>query len=62
MKQQVDKHRSKLSFEERDHVFPHLQPYKQTSIKDKGHQKLVPKLYLPYKILCIYYIYRSTLL
>jgi hypothetical protein len=34
-----------------DQVFLHLQPYKQTSLKDKIHQKLAPKFYGPYKII-----------
>jgi len=28
-----------------------LQPYKQTSLKDKGSQKLSPKFYRPYQLL-----------
>ena len=51
MKQQVDQHRSERTFEEGDQVFLRLQPYKQTSLKDKGHQKLSPKFYGPYQIL-----------
>eukprot|EP00253_Pinus_taeda_P016774 PITA_16774 len=43
MKQQVDQHRSERQFQEGDQVFLRLQPYKQTSIKDKGCQKLSPK-------------------
>ena len=51
MKQQVDQHCSERKFEEGDQVFLHLQPYKQTSLKDKGHQKISPKFYGPYQIL-----------
>ena len=36
MKQQVDQHRSERQFQEGDQVFLRLQPYKQTSLKDKG--------------------------
>jgi hypothetical protein len=32
-------------------VFLHLQPYKQTSLKDKTPQKLAPKFYGPYEII-----------
>ena len=32
-------------------VFLHLQPCKQSSLKLKGHQKLAPKFYGPYKVL-----------
>jgi hypothetical protein len=54
MKQQANQHHSKCSFVEGDQVFLHLQPYKQTSLKDKIHQKLAPKFYGPYKIIqCI---------
>jgi hypothetical protein len=51
MKQQVDQHISKRSFNEGDQVFLHLHPYKQTSIKDKVPHKLAPKLYGPYHII-----------
>ena len=36
MKQQVDQHRSERQFQEGDQVFLRLQPYKKTSLKDKG--------------------------
>jgi len=51
MKQQADQHRSKCKFQEGDQVFLMLQPYKQTSLKDKGCQKLFPKFYGLYQIL-----------
>ena len=51
MKQQVDQHRSERQFQEGDQVFLRLQPYKQTSLKDKGCQKLSPKFYGPYQVL-----------
>ena len=50
MKQQADQHRSEHTFQEGDQVFLQLQPYKQTSIKEKGCQKLAPKFYGPYQI------------
>eukprot|EP00253_Pinus_taeda_P032510 PITA_32510 len=54
MKQQADEHRSKHKFQEGDQVFFRLQPYKQTSLKDKGCQKLSTKFYRPYQVLqCI---------
>ena len=54
MKQQVDQHCSKRQFQEGDQVFLRLQPYKQTSLKDKGCQKLSPKFYGLYQVLqCI---------
>ena len=54
MKQQVDQHRSECQFQEGDQVCLRLQPYKQTSLKDKGCQKLSPKFYGPYQVLqCI---------
>eukprot|EP00253_Pinus_taeda_P020427 PITA_20427 len=51
MKQQVDQHRSECQFQEGDQAFLRLQPYKQTSLKYKGCQKLSPKFYGPYRIL-----------
>eukprot|EP00253_Pinus_taeda_P030421 PITA_30421 len=51
MKQQVDLHRSERQFQEGDQVFLRLQPYKQTSLKDNGCQKLSPKFYGPYQVL-----------
>jgi hypothetical protein len=32
-------------------VFLKLQPYKKTSLKAQGHQKLAPKFYRPYQII-----------
>jgi len=51
MKQQVDQHRSERQFQEGDQVFSRLQPYKQTSLEDKGCHKLSPKFYGPYQVL-----------
>ena len=51
MKQQVNQPRSKWSFQVGDEVFHRLQPYKQTSLKEKDCQKLAPKFYGSYQIL-----------
>jgi len=51
MKEQVDQHRFECSFQVGDMVFLHLQPYKKSSLKLKGHHKLAPKFYGPYKVL-----------
>ena len=51
MKQHADQHHSERTFEASDMVFLHLQPYKQSSLKLKGHHKLAPKFYGPYRIL-----------
>ena len=54
MKQQVDQHRSERSFDVGDYVFLQLQPYKQMSLKQaKKDNKLLPKYYVPYKLLQI---------
>lgn len=51
MKKQADQHRSEINFEAGDQAFIWLQPYKHTSLKDKGHQELAPKFYGPYQVL-----------
>ena len=51
MKQQVDQHHFECTFQVSDMVFLRLHPYKQSSLKLKGHQKLAPKFYGPYKVL-----------
>ena len=51
MKQQADHHCSERTFQVDDMVFLRLQPYKQSSLKLKGHHKLDPKFYGPYKVL-----------
>ena len=51
MKQQVDQHWFERTFQVGDMVFLCLHPYKQSSMKLKGHQKLAPKFYGPYKVL-----------
>ena len=49
-KMYADQHRTKCSFEEGDLVFLHLQPYWQSSLKQKGAEKPKPRDYGPYKI------------
>ena len=51
MKHQADVRCSERTFEAGDMVFLRLQPYKQSSLKLKGHHKLTPKFYGPYRIL-----------
>ena len=51
MKQQVDQHHSKHTFQVGDTMFICLHTYKQSSLKLKWRQKLAPKLYGPYKVL-----------
>ena len=51
MKQQADQHHSECTFQVSDMVFLHLHPYKQSSLKLKGNQKLAPNFYGPYKVL-----------
>ena len=51
MKQQANQHCSERTFQVDDMVFLRLQPYKQSSLKLKGHHKLAPTFYGPYKVL-----------
>lgn len=51
MKAQVDKNRTKREFQEGDSVFFKLQPYVQSSIASRTHQKLPFRFYRPFKIL-----------
>jgi hypothetical protein len=51
MKQQAYQHQSERQFEEGDWVFLRLQPYKQSTLKQKKNKKLAPKFYGPYKII-----------
>lgn len=54
MKQQVDQNHSEQSFQVGDQVFLRIQPYKKNSLKEKGCQKLAPKLHGPcQEIQCI---------
>ena len=50
MKHQADHHRSERTFQVGDMVFLLLQPYKQSFLNLKGHHKLAPKFYGPYKV------------
>lgn len=47
----ADKNHVERSFEEGDMVFLRLQPYKQSTIKLSGAEKLKPRFYGPYKVL-----------
>jgi hypothetical protein len=49
-KMYVDKHRVEHSFEVGDLVYLHLRPYRQSSLKTKGVEKLKPRFYGPYRI------------
>ena len=63
MKQQADQHRSERTFQAGDIVFLRLQPYKQSSVKDKGNKMLAPKIFGPYTILKknVYVAYKLAL-
>ena len=47
----ADRHRFKHSFEVGDFVYLRLHPYRQSSLKNKGAEKLQPRFYGPYKII-----------
>lgn len=51
MKVQADKHRTEREFQEGDMVFLKLQPYVQSTMANRTHQKLSFRFYGPYKIL-----------
>jgi hypothetical protein len=48
----ADRHRIECIFEVGDLVFLRLQPYKQSSLKKSGDEKLKHRFYGPYKIMC----------
>lgn len=50
MKLQTDKHHSELTFEVGDWVFLKLQPYVQSSVAARSHQKLAFRFFGPFKI------------
>jgi ribosomal protein L21E len=50
MKHQADKQRSEVSYEVGDKVYLKLQPYVQTSLANRTHQKLAFKFLGPYVI------------
>ena len=47
----ADRHRIERNFEVGDLVFLRLQPYKQSSLKKSGAEKLKPRFYGPYRIM-----------
>ena len=47
----ADRHRVERSFEVGDFVYLRLQPYRQSSLKKKGAEKLKPRFYGPYKVI-----------
>ncbi|KAH9320558.1 hypothetical protein KI387_015197, partial [Taxus chinensis] len=49
-KMYADQHRKERSFEVGDMVFLRLQPYRQSSLKQSGVEKLKPRFYGPYKV------------
>ena len=46
----ADKHRIDRVFQVGDLVYLRLQPYRQSSLKKKGAEKIQPRFYGPYKI------------
>ena len=46
----ADKHRVECSFEIGDMVYLRLQPYRQSSLKKSGAEKLRPRFYGPYRV------------
>jgi len=50
-KMYADRHRIERSFEVGDFVYLRLQPYRQSSLKKKGGEKLKFRFYGPYKII-----------
>jgi hypothetical protein len=50
MKKQADKHRSERSFSVGDWVYMKLQPYVQSSVLPRAHQKLSYKFFGPYRV------------
>jgi hypothetical protein len=50
-KMSADRHRIERSFEVGDLVFLRLQPYRQSSLKKSGAEKLKPRFYGPYRIM-----------
>ena len=47
----ADRHRVEWSFEVGDLVYLRLQPYRESSLKKKGAEKLKPRFYGPYRII-----------
>jgi hypothetical protein len=51
-KMSADMHRIERNFEVVDLFFLRFQPYRQSSLKKSGAEKLKPKFYGPYRIMC----------
>jgi hypothetical protein len=49
-KMYADKHRTERSFEVGDLVYLRFHPYRKSSLKMKGAEKLKPQFYGPYSI------------
>eukprot|EP00253_Pinus_taeda_P036260 PITA_36260 len=50
-KMYVDRHRVERQFEEGDLVYLRLQPYRQSTLKQKGAKKLQPRFYGSYRVI-----------
>ena len=50
-KQYADRHREERTFQVNGLVYLRLHPYKQTSLKRDGAEKLNPRYYEPYKVI-----------
>jgi hypothetical protein len=50
MKKQADSNRSERAFQLNEWVFLKLQPYVQSSVADRAHQKLAFKFFGPFRI------------
>lgn len=50
MKRQADKHRSKRQFNVGDWVYLKLQPYIQSSLAYRSHQKLAFRFFGPFQV------------
>eukprot|EP00253_Pinus_taeda_P021881 PITA_21881 len=46
----IDRHEIERHFEEGDLLYLWLQPYKQSTLEDKGDEKLQPRFYGPYQV------------
>ncbi|CAM8911655.1 unnamed protein product [Rhodiola kirilowii] len=51
MQQQANKHRTDVEFQEGQWVYVKLQPYRQTSLRDKRCSKLAKRYYGPFRII-----------
>ena len=47
----VDRHKIERTFDIRDMVFLHLQPYRKSLLKKWGAERLKPRFYRPYRVL-----------